>query len=68
MGSTKHTSSTATGHVLLACDYSQVELRILAHISGQGALTDVLQKGGDVFALIAERWLTAGGTHSAWEL
>lgn len=54
------------GHVLLACDYSQVELRMLAHISGQGPLTDILQRGGDAFALIAERWLTAGGRQCTW--
>lgn len=58
----------SAGHVLLAFDYSQVELRMLAHISGQGTLTDVLQQGDDAFALIAARWLNAGGRHSTWGL
>jgi len=36
------------GHVFLAADYSQVELRLLAHLSGDAALTAAFQEGGDV--------------------
>ncbi len=36
------------GSVLLAADYSQVELRILAHLSGDPIMTDAFEKGEDV--------------------
>ncbi len=36
------------GAVLLAADYSQVELRILAHLSGEPALVDAFRQGTDV--------------------
>jgi DNA polymerase-1 len=38
------------GRVLLAADYSQMELRILAALSGDPSLTEVFEKGGDVHA------------------
>ncbi len=38
------------GHVLLAADYSQVELRILAHISGDPTLIRAFEEGMDVHA------------------
>ena len=34
--------------VLIAADYSQIELRIMAHISGDPALCRALEEGGDV--------------------
>ncbi len=37
-------------YVLLAADYSQMELRILAALSGDEALTKVFETGGDVHA------------------
>ncbi|MDG2149161.1 MAG: DNA polymerase I [Planctomycetota bacterium] len=36
------------GNVLLAADYSQVELRLLAHLSGDEALIDAFQSGEDI--------------------
>ncbi len=36
------------GYVLLAADYSQIELRIVAHLSGDPVLTDAFKKGEDV--------------------
>jgi DNA polymerase-1 len=36
------------GTQLVSADYSQVELRILAHISGEQALRDIFAAGGDV--------------------
>ena len=36
------------GHVLLAADYSQIELRILAHFSGDEPLVRAFQQGIDV--------------------
>ena len=34
--------------VLLAADYSQIELRVLAHVSGDPALVDAFRSGADV--------------------
>jgi DNA polymerase-1 len=36
------------GHFLLSADYSQIELRILAHLSGDETLIDTFRKGEDV--------------------
>ena len=36
------------GHVLISADYSQIELRVLAHLSGDEALVDAFQKGEDI--------------------
>ena len=36
------------GWRLVSCDYSQVELRILAHCSGEPALADAFRRGEDV--------------------
>jgi DNA polymerase I len=41
------------GHVLLAADYSQVELRILAHIAGEETLIEAFRQGRDVHAATA---------------
>ena len=35
-------------HVLLSADYSQIELRVLAHLSGDDALVSTFRKGEDV--------------------
>ncbi|MBM4061876.1 MAG: DNA polymerase I [Planctomycetes bacterium] len=43
----------APGWVLLSADYSQIELRILAHLSGDRALVDSFQKGEDIHARTA---------------
>ncbi len=48
------------GCLLLAADYSQIELRVLAHLSGDLKLIQILRQagvGGDAFALIAKTWL-----------
>jgi DNA polymerase-1 len=36
------------GHVLLSADYSQIELRVLAHLSGDPTLIDTFKRGEDV--------------------
>jgi DNA polymerase-1 len=41
------------GWVLLAADYSQVELRVLAHISEDAALLDAFRRGQDIHATTA---------------
>ena len=45
------------GGVFLAADYAQLELRILAHMSGDAKLQRVLNSTGDVFKMIAGQWL-----------
>lgn len=36
------------GHCLLGADYSQIELRVLAHVSGDKTLQESFQKGEDI--------------------
>jgi DNA polymerase-1 len=41
------------GWTLISADYSQIELRILAHLSGEEALVEAYRTGDDVHALTA---------------
>jgi DNA polymerase-1 len=41
------------GHRLLSVDYSQVELRILAHLSGEELLREAFERGEDIHAVTA---------------
>lgn len=41
------------GGTMLAADYSQLELRIIAHMADDRKLIDLLNRGGDVFKAIA---------------
>lgn len=43
----------AEGHVFLAADYSQIDLRVLAHYSGDEALTKAFNAGEDIHARTA---------------
>jgi DNA polymerase-1 len=38
----------AEGHVFLAADYSQIELRLLAHLSNDPAFVEAFRAGGDI--------------------
>jgi len=43
------------GHVLLAADYSQIELRLLAHFSQDPLLVEAFRRGDDVHTLTASQ-------------
>jgi len=43
------------GHVLLTADYSQIELRLLAHFSGDPLLVEAYRRGDDVHTLTASQ-------------
>ena len=36
------------GHLLISADYSQIELRVLAHLSGDETLTEAFRRGDDI--------------------
>jgi len=46
-----------SGHRLLSADYSQVELRILAHVSGESKLRETFARGDDIHAITASEVL-----------
>ncbi|MBU1866340.1 MAG: DNA polymerase I, partial [Actinobacteria bacterium] len=43
------------GHRFLVADYSQIELRILAHLSGDPGLLEAFRTGGDIHSATAAR-------------
>jgi DNA polymerase-1 len=43
------------GNVLLAADYSQIELRLLAHFSGDPLLVEAYRRGDDIHTLTASQ-------------
>lgn len=45
------------GWVLMTADYSQIELRIMAHYSQDSILLPIFRNGKDVFNQIASQWL-----------
>jgi len=48
------------GNVLLSADYSQIELRILAHFSGDPVLVEAFRSGQDIHARTAEEVFGVG--------
>jgi DNA polymerase-1 len=46
---------SAPGAFLLSADYSQIELRILAHMSGESSLVDAFAEGEDIHSNTARR-------------
>ena len=51
----RHSFVAAEGHVLLCADYSQVELRLLAHMSGSKGLQNAFKGGKDIHAYTAHQ-------------
>ncbi|HHQ69318.1 MAG TPA: DNA polymerase I, partial [Halothiobacillaceae bacterium] len=49
------------GYTLLAADYSQIELRIMAHISGDAGLLKAFEQGEDIHKATAQEIFAAGG-------
>jgi DNA polymerase I len=47
--------TAASGHVLLAADYSQIELRLLAHFSRDPLLVEAFRRGEDIHTLTASQ-------------
>jgi DNA polymerase-1 len=47
--------TAAPGHVLLAADYSQIELRLLAHYSKDPLLVEAYRRGEDIHTLTASQ-------------
>ncbi|MDQ7822818.1 MAG: DNA polymerase I [Candidatus Eremiobacteraeota bacterium] len=41
------------GHLLVSVDYSQIELRVMAHLSGDERMIKVFREGGDIHAMTA---------------
>lgn len=47
--------ASAEDRVLVAADYSQIELRLMAHLSGDASLIDAFMQGEDIHAATAAR-------------
>ncbi|MDR0916650.1 MAG: DNA polymerase I [Oscillospiraceae bacterium] len=51
----RHMFVAPEGSLLVDADYSQIELRLLAHIAGDSAMTDAFKAGEDIHAVTAAR-------------
>jgi DNA polymerase-1 len=56
------------GHVLISADYSQIELRVLAHLSGDATLTAAFERGDDIHDQTATKVFGADSTLDPHEL
>jgi len=56
------------GHVLISADYSQIELRVLAHLSGDETLIAAFERGDDIHDQTATKVFGADSTLDPHEL
>ncbi len=56
------------GHVLISADYSQIELRVLAHLSGDETLIAAFERGDDIHDQTAAKVFGADSTLDPHEL
>ena len=56
------------GSVLISADYSQIELRVLAHLAGEQTLVDAFRKGEDIHDRTAKKVFGTSSGLSAHEL
>jgi DNA polymerase-1 len=56
------------GKVLLACDYSQIEMRVLAILSKDNGLLEIFKKGEDVHTSVASRVFKVKGADVTKEM
>jgi DNA polymerase-1 len=56
------------GHVLISADYSQIELRVLAHMAGEPALIEAFRSGEDIHDRTALQLFGPNSTLSRHEL
>jgi DNA polymerase I len=57
-----------SGHVLISADYSQIELRVLAHLSGDETLIDAFRTGADIHDRTAMKVFGPDSTLDPYEL
>ncbi|MBF0093623.1 MAG: DNA polymerase I [Alphaproteobacteria bacterium] len=51
----RHAFVAEPGHVLLSADYSQIELRLVAHVADIAALKEAFHHGADIHAITASQ-------------
>ncbi len=56
------------GHVLISADFSQIELRVLAHLSGDETLTEAFRRGDDIHDQTANKVFGPDSTLDPYEL
>jgi DNA polymerase-1 len=58
----RHCLRADPGHVLISCDFSQVEIRVAAALSGDPTLTQVVASGEDIHTAMARLMYGEGAT------
>lgn len=53
-------SNKNSGRSLISADYCQLEMRVLAHLSGDPNLINLLNDRNDFFEVMAEQWNSNG--------